>query len=211
MRIHNIGILMTDEIQNKIERLVGSALECDVINNTGNGFIAIMNKTKALSVKADIPAATEAYSLLSHFLALSPFCRFTLDANAPKVEIKPSTFYDEHNQRIVTLINVGKGELEHLGHWLADNIKSQSVKQMSGTLALCFSIETHSGQEHLIPEWWSAFYIGSDQGRCIPLLVLKSFIQNYQGSGEWVDLAIARMSLFGLPCAKAREAANTFH
>lgn len=193
-------------LKQKLQELVSNELECDVLSNTGTGFISVMSSTKQKLVKADIPAAFEAYSLLSLAMDKYPALHGQLTNTTDTISINRGTVYDESNKRVVTLIPIQEGELEYCAQWLTDNLHSTKAKQFAGTLALCFSIEDHANESHLIPEWFAGFYVESDENRLIPLLSLKSFIANLDKDVDWVGVALERMRFFGLPCAVAQAA-----
>ena len=88
----------------------------------------------------------------------------------------------------------------------SNNAYATQAVARAGTLALSFVIEPHGEAEHLIPEWHAAWYVSHDPGHCIPVLALKSVLQDERFSGDWVDVALHRMGVFRLPRAKALDA-----
>jgi len=182
----------------KIHALIKTAI-------SDNGFIAIMGE-KMPSIRQDIPAAFEAYSLLSFFLDKLPMRSCVFEASHP-VDLAPAILHDATAGLLVALLPVGAGGLTFFAHWITDNLRSDQVKRMPGVLALPFSIERHDELEHLLPEWFAAFYVHGDPGHCIPILTLRSVLTDERFGGDWVDTALARMASFALPKEQAVNAA----
>jgi hypothetical protein len=74
---------------------------------------------------------------------------------------------------------------------------------MPGIFVLPFSIEYHASIEHLLPEWFAAFYVRGEPDHCIPILALKSMLADQRFGGNWVDLALECMTAFALPQEQA--------
>lgn len=195
---------MKDKISSMIEAAIGG----DVLTDEGGGFVSIMGKSSP-SIRQDIPAAFEAYTLLSHFLGKLPMRLTSLDAASPISDMSPAILYDEAGSRLVALLPIGAGELSAIAYWLTDSVRSDLVKQMAGVLALPFSIENHADVEHLLPEWFAAFYVGGDPGHCIPVLALRSVLTDQRFGGDWVGVALERMAAFALPQAQAASAVRS--
>ncbi len=170
------------------------------------GFIQVMAKKDSRSIQNDIPAAFEMYALLQHYLGHLPLRDTALSEDLPEIDLTPGILYDGEHKRVVALIACETDTLPYIAHYVADRIPSSELKGRAGTLALSFTIETHGEVEHLIPEWHAAWYVGHDPGHCIPVLTLRSVLQDEQFSGDWVDVAMQRMGVFRLPRAKALEA-----
>ena len=60
--------------------------------------------------------------------------------------------------------------------------------------------------EHLLPEWFAAFYVRGEPGHCIPILALRSVLADQRFGGDWVAVALERMTAFALPQEQAASA-----
>lgn len=185
-----------------IKLMIDAAIGGDVLADSGGGFVRVMAKNKP-HIQQDIPAAFEMYTLLSHFLPQLPLRPLALE-HAPPL-LSPAILYDEAAGRVVALIPLAPGEMELVAYWVSGGLRSDMVKAMAGLLALPFSIETHDGTQHLIPEWFAAFYVDSSAAHCVPILTLPS-VTTDERIGDWVEVALLRMPFFGLPCTIASDA-----
>jgi len=190
--------------------MIEAAISGNVLTNEGGGFISIMAK-KSPSIKKDIPAVFEAYTLLSHFLNRLPVFPALLDEGNQIPDLSPKILYDEAAKRLVALLPIGTGELAEVAYWLVDSVRSDQVKRMAGVLALPFSIEKHSGTDHLIPEWFAAFYVRGNPDHCIPILTLRSVLEDQRFGGDWVSVALERMTAFALPQKQAANAVRMMY
>lgn len=188
-----------DRQRAELAALVDSAIGGDVLTDSGGGFVAVMAKGNP-NIKQDIPAAFDMYALLSHFLQKLPIYAVTLEE--ADALLAPAVLFDEPAGRIVLLIPVEKNELDAIAFWVAEGIRSNTVRAMGGILALPFSIETHDDVRHLIPEWFAAFYVDGSEDHCIPSLTFRSVTLD-ERFGDWVAIAFERMRVFGLPCEAA--------
>lgn len=170
------------------------------------GFIQVMSNKDSRAVQNDVPAAFEMLTLLQHYLDQLPVTETLLTEDLPEIALTPGVLVDAAHKRVVLLVACEADTLPYVAHYVADRIPSNELKSRAGTLALTFVIETHGEQEHLIPEWHAAWYVANDPGHCIPVLALRSVLQDEQFSGDWVDVALHRMGVFRLPRAKALEA-----
>jgi hypothetical protein len=192
-------------LKDKISAMIEAAIGGDVLTDDGGGFVSIMGKSSP-SIRQDIPAAFEAYTLLSHFLGRLPVRSVVLDATNPISDLSPGILHDAIAARLVALLPIGAGELTAVAYWLTDSMRSNQVKQMAGVLALPFSIENHAGVELLLPEWFVAFYVHGDPDHCIPILALRSVLADQRFGGDWVAIALERMTAFALPQEQAASA-----
>lgn len=188
-----------------IERAISSdfdVLDGEVVsdNDSTPGFVRVMAR-KNRQVRNDIPVAFEMYSLLSHFL---PHLPVTEVQQGAAVELVPGIV--RTGTTVVALIPVAAGELEAIAFWLTDAMQSPQMKQRAGLLALPYSLEAHDGTPHLLPEWCSAFYVDRSAEHCVPLLGLRSVLQDDQFGGDWVSVALERLAAFGLPTEAATRA-----
>lgn len=173
-----------------------------VVNAIGDkaGFIHVMAH-KNVDVRRDVPCAFEVYSLLHHYLdSLS----MEMAQDGHVVNLRHSIQFNEQHQRLMLMINVGANELEYVAHWIADRLPSNQVKAMAGILVVPFMIETWDDKKHLIPEWCAAFYVSGNADHCVPILVMQSVLSNNQFGGDWVESALNRLEVFGLPVGKAK-------
>jgi len=196
---------MEDTISAMIETAIGG----DVISNEGGGFMSVMAKSTP-GIRQDIPAAFEAYTLLSYCLDRLPVHTASLNADAPVIDLSPAVLHDPGAGRLVALLPIAATQLPVVAYWLTDHMHSAQIKQMPGLLALPFSIETHAGTEHLLPEWYAAFYVHGEPGHCIPILALRSVLTDQRFGGDWVSVALERMTTFALPQVQARSANTDF-
>lgn len=194
------------DTKDKISAMIEAAVGGDVLTDEGGGFVSIMGKSSP-GIRQDIPAAFEAYTLLSHFIGRLPVRPVSLDAARPLSDLAPAILHDATAARLVALLPICAGELTAVAYWITDSVRSDQVKQMAGVLALPFSIETPlTGVEVLLPEWFAAFYVGADPGHCIPILALRSVLADERFGGDWVNVALERMAAFGLPQEQAGNA-----
>lgn len=192
----------SDDLRTEIRALIDAAIGGDVISDSNGGFVAVMAKGNP-HVKQDIPAAFEMYTLLSYYMDSLPFSTTCL--SEAEISLTPGVLFDEAAGTLVVLIPVDKGLLDAIAYWVAEGIRSNTVRAMPGILALPFSIETHDDVRHLIPEWFAAFYVDGDKGHCLPSLTFRSVTLD-ERFADWVAIAFERMRVFGLPCAAASEA-----
>jgi hypothetical protein len=163
-----------------------------------DGFISLMARQRP-SIATDVPAAFEMYALLEHGLGRYPFSVVTgaIDVH----DLRAGVRYDQASGRLLALVPVGQGELPYVAHWISNQLLSERVRAMPGLLALPFAVEQHDGQTHLLPEWFCAYYVDGMAVHCVPLLALKSVVDD-ERFDDWVGTAIARMDAYGLPRAK---------
>jgi len=187
-----------------LNQLIMTALgqDVDVINDTGSGFVAVMGK-KNPHIQQDVPAAYEMYTLLMHYLTTLPL--FVGPLGAVDTILAPAIHFDVEAGRVLALVPIGEQEMELVAHWLADGLRSSTVKAMAGLIAMPFSIEEHDGVKHLIPEWFAAFYVGGNEDHCVPMLSLRSVTLD-ERFGDWVAVALERMKIFGMPSDSAQNA-----
>jgi len=195
-------------MKDKISAMIEAAIGDDVLTDEGGGFVSIMGKSSP-SIRQDIPAAFESYTLLSHFLDRLPVRPASLEAARPISDLSPAILHDEMAARLIALLPIGAGELTAVAYWLTDSLRSNQVKQMDGVLALPFSIESHAGVAHLLPEWFAAFYVRGEPSHCIPILALRSVLTDQRFGGDWVGVALERMTVFALPQEQAASAVRS--
>jgi len=197
-------------MKDKIRVMIETAIGGDVLNEKDGGFVSIMGKNSP-NIQQDIPAAFEAYTLLLHFLDRLPTCSVSLDAASPMSGLSPAILHDAATARLVALLPIEADELATVAYWLTDSMRSQQIKQMAGVLALPFSIEHHAGVDHLLPEWFAAFYVHGEPDHCIPILALRSVLADQRFGGDWVNMALERMTVFALPQKQAKNAVMKHH
>lgn len=191
----------------ELEAFVAQAISGNVFAQTGGGFLGVMAKSVP-AIQKDIPAAFEMYTLLGHFLKSLPLRHAKLAFAAPAVKLEPGIVVDSEAGRVVALLPVQANQLGEVAFWLADALPSAEVKAMPGILALMFSVETHGEEEHLLPEWLAAFYVQGSARHCVPILALKSVLEDERFGGDWVAVALHRLADFALPQADAQQAAG---
>ena len=186
----------------ELHQLVAAAIGGDAVTGTGFGFVGVMAGA-APAIRQDIAPAFEMYTLLSHYLDRLPIAHTDLGTSA--VPLAPAVHYDRGAGRLLALLPIGKSELSLIAHWLAAGLRSDTVRNMPGLLALPFSVETRDGTRHLLPEWLAAYYVDGNAEHCVPLLALPSMMLDAR-MADWLTIAFERMPLFGMPCATARAA-----
>lgn len=182
--------------------LIQAAIGGDVISEEGGGFVAVMAQSNP-HIRQDIPSAFEMYTLLEHFLASSIVS--TLPQHATISHLAPSILVDREAGRVLALLAIPAQQMELIAFWLAEGLRSQTVKGMPGILAIPFAVEVRDGIEHLIPEWFAAFYVDGNPEHCVPILSLRSVTCDDR-FGDWVSIALERMQHYGLPCTFAADA-----
>ena len=184
-----------------ITDLLDAAISSDAVSDDGQcGFIRVMAKGRA-PVRTDIAVAFEMYGLLRHFTDSLNWRRDRPESLAPGIYTQATS--------VVALIPVPAGELPELAFWICDGLRNEHVKRQAGVLGLAFVVERHADREHLIPEWWAVFYVGGSPEHCVPLLALRSVVDDERIGGDWVSTSLARMDAFGLPTASATAALET--
>ena len=171
------------------------------------GVIAAMGRNNP-SIRRDIPAAFEAYSLLLGQLERAEPHDVTPDVPvaglSPGVYCMPCADVGEAHAesvrgRVVCLTRVEAGMLGYAAHWLADNLYSETVRRMGGILAVPFEIRQIDARDHLVPDWFCIFYQSANPRLNYPLLSFRSILTDERFRGEWTDVARLRAPLYGLP------------
>lgn len=191
----------------ELEVFVAQAISGDVFEQSGGGFVGVMAKSVP-AIQKDIPAAFEMYTLLGHFLKSLPLRQGRLTFDAATLMLEPGIVVDSEEGKVVALLPVQAHQLSEVAFWLADALPSREVKAMPGMLALMFTVETHDEVKHLLPEWLAAFYVQGDGRHCVPILALKSVLEDERFGGDWVAVALHRLTEFALPQADAQQAAG---
>ncbi|MFK0093891.1 hypothetical protein [Pseudomonas sp. NPDC090592] len=192
----------------ELEALVAQAISGDVLAQAGGGFVSVMAKS-APAIQKDIPAAFEMYTLLEHFLKSLPIRHETIHFDAQTLDLEPGIVVDRYGHKVVALLPIEAGQFGEVAFWLADALPSREVKAMPGILALMFSVEAHEDLKHLLPEWIAAFYVQGVARHCVPILALKSVLEDERFGGDWVAVALHRLADFALPQAEAQQAAGS--
>jgi hypothetical protein len=192
----------TLSLRGELLSLIEAAIAGDLLNEDRCGFVTVMARSKP-HIRQDIPAAFEMYTLLTHYLGTLPLHAVTLGCS--EVPLAPGILFDVPSGRLLVLIPVDAHQMEDIAYWVASGVRSPAVKAMAGLLALPFSIEAREETRHLIPEWFAAFYVGGSADHCVPVLALRSIVLDPRFA-DWVAVALERMPVFGLPCARADQA-----
>lgn len=190
----------------QLTALATAAISGDIFSEQGGGFVSVMAKG-APSIKTDIPAAFEMYALLNHFADTLP--SYIMPPDGTPIDPKAGIWLSSDGKKIVAMLPISEGQLSEVAFWLADSLPSREVKAMPGLLALPFVIEVHDEIQHLLPEWFAAFYVKGKAQHCIPMLSLKSVMNDQRFGGDWVAVAIHRMNEFALPQSDAEQAAGS--
>jgi len=191
----------------EIKGFVSKAIGGDIFDESTGGFVGVMARSSA-GVQKDIPAAMEMYTLLDYFMYSLPLASRYLAFDAEPIPLEPGIVVSEQGDKIVALLPIQAQQLTEVAFWLADALPSREVKAMPGLLTLMFSVEAHDDVQHLLPEWTAAFYVQSNKDHCIPILALRSVLDDERFGGDWVTVALHRMSEFGLPQQAAFDAAG---
>lgn len=189
----------------ELKQLVRQAIGGNVFAQEGGGFVGVMASSRA-AVQKDIPAAFEMYTLLEHFLETLPIRYETLAYEAGPVDLKPGIVVDRTGSKILALLPIEAGHFTEVAFWLADALPSREVKAMAGLLVLMFTVHAPETICHLLPEWTAAFYVQGSADHCVPILALKSVLEDERFGGDWVSVAVHRLSEFSLPQAQAQQA-----
>jgi len=166
-------------------------------------MLRVMGKQANPRVAQDIPVASEMLGLLRHFGNSLPY----QETDCDWLPLQPGIYDHATAGRTVAIVPVKAGELDLIAYWLTQNIQSPELLALPGLLAIPFSIEEHDGQSWLIPEWFSLFYVDASADHCVPLLGLRSVLDDGRFS-DWVPAALARADAFGLPTAAAVQGAG---
>ena len=191
----------------ELEALVAHASGGNVLAQDGGGFLSVMAGSTA-AIQKDIPAAFEMYTLLEHYLKTLPIRHEMLAFGANPLALEPGIVVGHDAGKVIALLPIQAGQFGEVAFWLADALPSRELKAMSGVLALMFSVQAHDNIRHLLPEWTAAFYVKGNAGHCVPILALKSVLEDERFGGDWVAVALHRLSEFALPQAAAEEAAG---
>ncbi|NIF27678.1 hypothetical protein F3J44_15010 [Pantoea sp. Tr-811] len=191
----------------ELEAFVAQAISGDILAQAGGGFVSVMANS-APAIQKDIPVAFEMYTLLEHFLKSLPIRQEALGYGAQVLDLEPGIVVDRDGHKVIALLPIQANQLADVAFWLADALPSREVKAMPGMLALMFTVETHDDSRHLLPEWMAAFYVQGEAGHCVPILALKSVLEDERFGGDWVAVAVHRLAEFALPQADALQAAG---
>ncbi|ANN80903.1 hypothetical protein [Bordetella flabilis] len=165
--------------------------------------LALMGGKSNPHVAQDIPVAAEMLGLLRHFMDRLPY-QATEDAS---LALAPGIYVRSTSRQVIALVPIQAGELDLVAYWLCQGFQSPKLASMPGLLAIPFSIEEHDDQRWLIPEWFALFYVDASVEHCVPLLALRSVLDDSRFS-DWVPAALARAASFGLSTDKAVLAAE---
>lgn len=165
-----------------------------------SSVITMMGKHENPRVRQDIAVASEMLGLLRHFLGKLPFHHFSSSTTLP---LESGVYFDPTENRLVALIPIGPSELGLVAYWLSETLENANLVELPGLLALPFTIEEHDEKQWLMPEWNVIFYIDSSVEHCVPVLALKSVLDDGRFS-DWVDVALERAEAFGLPTGQAK-------
>lgn len=175
--------------------------------NPDSGVIVVMGE-KTDAVRNDIPAAFEMLALLDHFKSRLCFFEPVINEVHTLTKLAPGISFDNVNGRVRALLPINPGELADIAFWISDRLPSDQVKSFGGTLAVLFDVKEFDGKRYLLPEWFSCFYVNNDVDHLIPILVLRSVLENEVIGQDWVITALHRSKIYGLPSEKAIKEAE---
>ncbi len=175
----------------------------------GSSVPSVLRAMGRDSVKAlDIPAAMEMIALLQHFGAKLPVRVASLGDDAV-IDMQGGVVWDKTG-KLVLMIPVETGALDHTAHWIADALPSPQLRALEGVLALPFTVEQRGegddAEAVLFPEWFAVYYPYRRADYAFPILALRSILHHGEFGGDWVNVAVGRMAHYSLP----REVAEQF-
>lgn len=182
-------------LRHNIEKLLDAAE-----SGGDSSVITVMGKHENHRVRQDIAVASEMLGLLRHFLCKLPFRDYS---SSTVLLLEPGVYFDPVKNRLVALVSIGPSELALVAYWLSETFENESIVGLPGLLALPFTIEEHDEKQWLMPEWTVMFYIDSSVEHCVPVLALKSVLDDGRFS-DWVEVALERIEVFGLPTGQAK-------
>lgn len=182
-----------------IERLLDAAEA-----GGASSVITMMGRHTNPRVGQDIAVASEMLGLLRHFMGKLPFQYFS---SKTVLSLEPGIYCDATASSLIALLPVGPSELSLVAYWLSEALENRKAVELPGLLALPFTIEEHGERQWLMPEWNAMYYIDSSVEHCMPMLALKSVLDDVRFS-DWVSVALERADALGLPTGRAREEAQ---
>lgn len=201
--------MSVESIRATIATLAEAAMCGDWEHGSAPSVLRTMGKD-ALQAN-DVPAALEMVALLQHFTPAAHVRVVPasgLETVPADVELEPGVVWSDAN--LLLLVNIPESSFEDVAYWVADRLPSAKVKALPGVLALPFTVESvevdGSEQAVLFPDWFSVFYPHGMAHHAVPILTLRSVLANGAFGGDWVDAAVGRMGVYGLP----RESAEKF-
>lgn len=202
---------MREEILRLLDVAEGAGLDVikgaklDVTEGAKDGCIlATMGSRGNSRTAQDIPVAAEMLGLLRHFGGSLDSIQVNETELLP---LRPGIYDLVEPGKIVALVPVQAGTLDLVAYWISQGIQSPELVAMPGLLAIPFSIEEHDDGQWLIPEWFALYYVDSSDKHCVPLLTLRSVLDDNR-FGDWVSTALARAGVFQLPTAAATAGAQ---
>lgn len=197
------------ELQIWISGLVSQAISGDVLSGEDGDWLMAMGG-KDVDVQHDIPRAYEMVTLLGYYAQSLPVHEHDLDHVSSPIALNPSISIDRAKGKLLLLAHIEAGDLPYIAHWVADAVPSEHIKRKPGILAVPFQIQVFDDKERLMPDWFSAFYVNASSEHCIPIFALRSIGNCDQFGGDWVDMALHRMTAYRLPQKQAAYGAASF-
>lgn len=163
------------------------------------GIISVLS-SRSVVARCDIPAAFEAYAGLLRALDEAPARALNTDErvpNAPGVYwlSDPDGSAEEKSHYVTCVVDIEEGMLKYVAYWLTENLLSDRLAELPGTLKTLFEIRRTGNQEHLFPEWFAVFC--DQQGGSFPLLAYRSILED-ERFGNWAQTACERMPVYRL-------------
>ena len=200
------GATRADAIRAEIATLTDAAMCGDWEFGEAASVLRAMGRN-TLQAK-DVPGAMEMVALLQHFAPrLRVMDTSSLGEDGKDVELAQGIVWG--SGKLLLLIEIPVGEFENIAYWVADTLPSSKIKAMPGVLALPFTVESPgedgSGHRVLFPDWFAVFYPHGKAEHAFATLVLRSMLSHEALGGDWVDVAVSRMSFYGLPRKLAEQ------
>lgn len=197
-------------VRQRIALLTDAALCGNWSENAGASVLQAMGRSEVRAKACDIPAAMEMVSLLQLYSQTANVtCVDSIgEFGDDDVDLVPGIVTT--GNKLLLKLDVPAGDLEYIAHWISDALPSAELKAMPGILVIPFTIEVienpnEEPQSALFPDWMSVFYPHGNEDHAFPILVLKSVLTSDSFLNDWVNLAVARLSVYGLPRKKAES------
>lgn len=174
------------------------------------GLVQLLH-SKGPKFAADIPAVFEYFSLLEHVITTCKPLETGKDENPLKFSVNglsTGVYVTEAQKQLLLAIKVEAGMLSYVAHWITETIPSDKIKALPGTLVIPFALEDHNNESFLLPEWCAAFYVDSEDDKCIPVITLRSVLHTESIPPDWTLSALYRLHSYGLDVDKAIKAAG---
>lgn len=188
------------------------AISEDVLSaDEGKYGLVQLLQSKGPKFAADIPAVFEYFSLLEHVITTCKSVGIVKAENSRSFSVNgllTGVYVAEDQKQLLLAIQVEADMLPYVAHWITETIPSDKIKALPGTLVIPFALEEHSNESFLLPEWCAAFYVDSEDEKCIPVITLRSVLHTESIPPDWTLSALYRLHSYGLDVHKAIKAAG---